>query len=93
MVITLQLPEVYVEKVKYAVEMLDTPVQCASCNPVVTFIDDDLLLGSKRHNYPLFVAGYIKEQKFDRILVDRSSAVNIVLTSIMHDLGITIEEL
>ena len=73
--------------------MFDTPVQCASCNIVVTFTDDDLLLGSKPHSCPLFVAGYIKEQMVDRILVDEGSAVNIMPKSTMHDLGITIEEL
>jgi len=58
MVITLQHPEIYAEKVK-DVEVLETPVQCASCSMVVTFIDNDLLLGSKPHNRPLFVVGYI----------------------------------
>jgi len=39
------------------------------------------------------VAGYIKEQKVDCILIDRGLAVNIMQKSMMHDLGITIEEL
>ena len=86
-------PEVYAEKVKGAAEMSDAPVQCASCNTAVTFTDGDLLLGSKPHNRPLFVASYIKEQKVDRILVDGGLAVNIMPKSTMHDLGLTIEEL
>jgi len=57
---------------------------------VVTFTDDDLLLGSKPHNRPLFVAGYVKEQKVDR---NRGSSVNIMPECTMHDLGITIKEL
>jgi len=69
------------------------PVQCASCNTVVTFTDDDLLLGSKPHNRPLFVTGYIREQKIRRILVDGGLAVNIMPKSTMNDLGITVEEL
>jgi len=39
------------------------------------------------------MTGYLKEQKVDLILVDGGSAVNIMPKSIMHDLGITIEEL
>jgi len=39
------------------------------------------------------MASYIKEQKVDRILVYEGSAINIMPKSIMHDLGITIEEL
>ena len=61
MVIALQHPEIYAEKVKGAIDMSETPAQCAFCNTVVTFIDDDLLLGSKPYNCPLFMAGYIKE--------------------------------
>jgi len=51
--------------------MLETHVQCASCNTAVTFNNDDLLLGSKLHNRPLLMNGYVKEQKVDRILVNR----------------------
>jgi len=93
MVIALQHPYIYAEKVKGAVEMSETSVQCASCNMVVTFVDDDLLLDSKPHNFPLFMAGYIKKQKVDRILIDGVLAINIMLKSTMHHLGITIEEL
>jgi len=93
MVISLQHPEIYAEKVKGVVEMSKTPVQCASCNTAVTFIDDDLLLGSKPHNRPLFMAAYIKEQKVDYILIDGGSTVNIMRKSTMHNLGITMEEL
>ena len=38
------------------------------------------------------MAGYIKEQKVDRILVDGGSVVNIMPKSTMHGLGITIVE-
>ena len=37
MVIALKHAEIYVERVKGAVEMAETLVQCASCNMVVTF--------------------------------------------------------
>jgi len=73
--------------------MAKVPVQCASCNTAITFTDDDSLLGSKPHNRPLFVAGYIKGQKVDCILVDGGLVVNIMSKSIMQDLSITGEEL
>ena len=62
-------------------------------NTVVTFTDDDLLLGSKPHNCPLFMIGYIREQKARRILVDGGSAINIMPKSTMNELGIIVEEL
>uniref|UniRef100_A0A2N9ITV2 Uncharacterized protein n=1 Tax=Fagus sylvatica TaxID=28930 RepID=A0A2N9ITV2_FAGSY len=37
--------------------------QCANCHGKITFTDEDLLLGSKPHNRPLFVSGYIREEK------------------------------
>jgi len=91
MVITLQHGEIYAERVKGVVEMSETPVQCASCNTAITFINYDLLLGSKPQNCPLFVASCIKEQKVDCILIDGGSVVNIMPKSIMYELGITIE--
>jgi len=77
-VITLQHLEIYIERVKGAVEVAETPVQCASCNIAVISTDDDILLDSKPHNRPLFVADYIKEHKVDRILIDGWSAINIM---------------
>ncbi|KAL0438959.1 UNVERIFIED_CONTAM: hypothetical protein Slati_2378900, partial [Sesamum latifolium] len=35
----------------------------------MTFTDEDLLLGSKPHNRPLFVTCYAREQKVNRILL------------------------
>jgi len=66
----MQHPKIYSDRVKGYIEMLETPVQCAFCNMCVTFIDDDILLGSKPYNRPLFVTGFIKEQKVSYILVD-----------------------
>ena len=92
-VAALQHPELYADKIKDVGASTEDPVQCASCNTAITFTDDDLLLGSKPHNRPLFVTGYIREQKVRRILVDGGSAVNIMPKSTMNDLGITVEEL
>ncbi|KAL0405771.1 UNVERIFIED_CONTAM: hypothetical protein Slati_3891000 [Sesamum latifolium] len=48
------------------------------CMSTITFTNEDLLLGSKPHNRPLFVVGYVREQKVNRILIDGGSAVNIL---------------
>ncbi|KAL0427896.1 UNVERIFIED_CONTAM: hypothetical protein Slati_2964400 [Sesamum latifolium] len=63
------------------------------CMSTITFTDEDLLLGSKSHNRPLFVAGYVREQKVNRILIDGGSAVNILPLRILKELKIPIDEL
>ena len=50
-------------------------------SPII-FTNDDRLLGSKIHNRPLFVTGYIREQEVNRILIDGGSAVNILALKI-----------
>jgi len=92
-VASLQHPKLYVDKVKSPDQLVKDVAHYAACNTAITFTDDDLLLGSKPHNRPLFVTGYIREQKVRRILVDGGSAVNIMPKSTMNDLGITVEEL
>ncbi|KAL0433619.1 UNVERIFIED_CONTAM: hypothetical protein Slati_2696200 [Sesamum latifolium] len=62
------------------------------CMSTITFTDEDLLLESKPHNRPLFVADmYVK--KVNRILIDGGSAVNILPLRILKELGIPIDEL
>ncbi|PIN00867.1 hypothetical protein CDL12_26634 [Handroanthus impetiginosus] len=56
--------------------------QFASCCATIAFTDEDLLLGSMPHNRPLFVSGFMNEQKVNRILIDGGSAI-----------GVTVEEL
>ncbi|KAL0292820.1 UNVERIFIED_CONTAM: hypothetical protein Sradi_6971000, partial [Sesamum radiatum] len=63
------------------------------CMSTISFTDEDLLLGSKPHNRPLFVAGYVREQKVNRILIDGGSAVNILPLRILKELEIPIDEL
>ncbi|KAA0038070.1 uncharacterized protein E5676_scaffold237G001190 [Cucumis melo var. makuwa] len=58
----------------------------------INFSDDDLLLGSKLHNRPLYVSGYFREQRVDRILIDNGSGINVMLKSTMRQLGILMEE-
>ncbi|PIN26509.1 hypothetical protein CDL12_00732 [Handroanthus impetiginosus] len=67
--------------------------QFASCCATIAFTDEDLLLGSKPHNRPLFVSGFVNEQKVNRILIDGGSAVNIMPRSILRQIGVTVEEL
>jgi len=62
--------KLYVDKVKAIKEPAKFPTQCTTCNIAVSFTDEDLLLGSKAHNRPLFVTGYIRGQKVKCILVD-----------------------
>ncbi|KAA0048245.1 uncharacterized protein E5676_scaffold265G001560 [Cucumis melo var. makuwa] len=59
----------------------------------IDFSDEDLLLGSKLHNRPLYVSGYVREQRVDRIFIDNGSTVNIMPKSTMRQLGILIDEL
>jgi len=93
MVTALQCPEHYAKRVEDVREMPKVPVQCVSCNAAVIFTVNDLVLGSKPHNYPLFMTSYIKEQRVNRILVDGGLATSIMLKSMMYDLAIIVEEL
>ncbi|XP_019234165.1 PREDICTED: uncharacterized protein LOC109214680 [Nicotiana attenuata] len=63
------------------------------CNTKITFTEDDLLLGETPHNRPLFIVGYVLEQRINRILIDDVSAVNILPIHIMKELGISTEDL
>ncbi|XP_057249938.1 uncharacterized protein LOC130591057 [Beta vulgaris subsp. vulgaris] len=69
------------------------PDPCAACSAALAFTDADLMLGSKPHNRPLFVCGYIRKQRINRILIDRGSAVNIMPKATMEKLKITREDL
>ena len=65
---------------------------CAACD-AINFTDEDLLLGSKPHNRPLFISGYVREIKVNRMLVDGGSAINIMPKSTMTTIGIKVDEL
>ncbi|KAM2657977.1 hypothetical protein EV1_013288 [Malus domestica] len=72
------------------------PHECATCCAIkdeIHFTDEDLLLGSKPHNRPLFVFGYVREHKVNRMLVDGGSAINIMPKSTMNTIGIKADEL
>ncbi|KAK4411883.1 hypothetical protein Sango_0261300 [Sesamum angolense] len=59
----------------------------------ITYTNEDLLLGSEPHNHPLFVVGYVHEQKLNRILIDGGFAVTILPLRILKELRIPIDEL
>lgn len=59
----------------------------------IIFDDEDMIFGSKVHNYPLFVCGYAREQKVNRILIDDGFAVNILSLRMIKELGIPNDEL
>ncbi|KAM1693092.1 hypothetical protein COP1_032428 [Malus domestica] len=72
------------------------PHECATCcaaEDTIHFADEDLLLGSKPHNRPLFVSGYVREHKVSRMLVDGGSSINIMPKSTMTAIGIKVDEL
>uniref|UniRef100_A0A7N2L0M9 RNA-directed DNA polymerase n=1 Tax=Quercus lobata TaxID=97700 RepID=A0A7N2L0M9_QUELO len=85
----LEEPEIYAPHTN----TLQQTQGCYACSPDLTFTDEDLLLGSKPHNRPLYVSGYAREQRIERILVDGGSAVNILPKMTMKRLGFTMEEL
>ena len=71
------------------------PHECATCcaaQDAINFTDEDLLLGSKPHNRPLFISGYIREHNVKHMLVDGGSAINIMPKSTMTAIGIKVDE-
>ena len=84
----LEKPEIYTP----STNTLQQTQECYACSPDLTFTNEDLLLGFKPHNRPLYVSGYAREQKIDCILIDRGSAINILPKMTMRRLGLTMED-
>ncbi|KAL0381298.1 UNVERIFIED_CONTAM: hypothetical protein Sangu_0194100 [Sesamum angustifolium] len=59
----------------------------------MTLTDEDLLLGSKPHNRPLFITCYAPEQKVNRTLIDGGFVFNILPLRTMKELGISMDKL
>ena len=55
----LKNPTLYATKIKGVKRLEDESHNCAKCCATITFTDEDLQLGSKPRNRPLFVIGYI----------------------------------
>ena len=66
---------------------------CRSCVASIMFTNEDRLLGSRIHNHPLFVIGYIKEQLVNCILVNGGFAVNILPLKVLKNLRISLDQL
>ncbi|KAM2067495.1 hypothetical protein ACFX1T_043828 [Malus domestica] len=66
---------------------------CCAAQDTIHFTDEDLLLGSKPHNRHLFIFGYLREHKVNRLLVDDGSAINIMPKSTMTIISIKADEL
>ncbi|WP_168415612.1 hypothetical protein [Acinetobacter indicus] len=60
---------------------------------LITFSDEDLLLGHKSHNRPLFVSGYTRGIKINRILIDPGSSVNIMPLKTLKEIGLGVDDL
>ncbi|KAL0411752.1 UNVERIFIED_CONTAM: hypothetical protein Slati_3764900 [Sesamum latifolium] len=89
-------PQIFFERKDKAVSaspLIDRRRPLVSCCATLSFTDEDLLLGFKPHSRPLFVLGFIQEQRVNRILIDGGSAVNIMPKTTMKKLGITSEDL
>ena len=63
------------------------------CTVKRSFNDEDLLVGSKLHNHPLFIKRYVNEKIVNCILVDNGLIVNILPLKTMKELGIPMNEL
>ncbi|KAL0404512.1 UNVERIFIED_CONTAM: hypothetical protein Sradi_2092000 [Sesamum radiatum] len=63
------------------------------CMSIITFMDKDLLLGSKPHNRPFFMAGYAREEKVNKILINGGFAVSILPLRTLKELEVPMDEL
>ena len=93
MIQVLKNPTLYATKIKRTKRLGDESHSCAKCCATITFIDEDLQLGSKPYNQPLFVIEYIWKENITRILIDRGSIINIMPKAKMKRLGIAMKEL
>ncbi|KAG9450509.1 hypothetical protein H6P81_010474 [Aristolochia fimbriata] len=67
-------------------------VLAVACPPCITF-REEAQLGTKNHNRPLFVSGYIRDHKINRILIDCGSAINILPIRTMKNIGLSAGDL
>uniref|UniRef100_J3MCF0 RNA-directed DNA polymerase n=1 Tax=Oryza brachyantha TaxID=4533 RepID=J3MCF0_ORYBR len=70
----------------YRVEVSQTEVESTEVLDV-TFTDEDLLLGSKKHNRPLLMYGQIDDLSINRIMVDGGSAINLLPLRTLERIG------
>jgi len=70
-----------------------TPQEVNACEEKVTFTNDDLFLGDTPHNRPLYLVGYMHDERVNQILVDGGSSVNILPIHTVKELGIPMNKL
>ena len=67
-------------------------IECLSiqkaASATIAFSKEDLLLGETKHNRPMYFTGYIKEMPMPRVQIDPSSALSLISTSALEELGI-----
>ncbi|XP_070052704.1 uncharacterized protein [Nicotiana tomentosiformis] len=68
------------------------PQEVNACEEKVTFTNDDLLLGDTPHNHPLYLVGYMLDERVNRILVDGGSSMNILPIRTVKELSIPMNE-
>ncbi|XP_070014746.1 uncharacterized protein [Nicotiana sylvestris] len=59
----------------------------------VMFTNDDILLGDIPHNLPLYLVGYMRDERVNQILVNEGSSVNILPIHTVKEIGIPMNEL
>ena len=59
-----------------------------AASATIAFDKDDLLLGETKHNRPLYFTGYVREMPIHRVQIDPGSALNLISTSALEELGI-----
>ena len=69
----LQNPELYRSHLIEAQE-----VMYAKFAAMVKFTDEDLMLGTTKHNRPLYIRGQLNKVPMNRVLIDPGSAVNLI---------------
>ena len=67
-------------------------IECLSIQKVasatIAYDKEDLLLGETKHNRPLYFTWYIKKTPIQRVQIDPGSALNLISTSAIEELGI-----
>ncbi len=70
----------------YRVEVSQTEAELAEVLSM-TFTEEDLLLGNKKHNRPLLMYGEIDDLPTNRIMVDGGSAINLLPLRTLKKIG------
>ncbi|KAJ8615256.1 hypothetical protein MRB53_034628 [Persea americana] len=82
-----------VHQTEIELESAFSPNICAACLATISFMDEDILLGTKAHNRPLFVKGILAKVKMNRIMLDCGSTVNLIPLKKLLSLGKTVYDL